>query len=182
MATTIPEAITTIPAGTLRLLLALIGYRAKARNRYGASRQWFRRRPARPCRRADPVQVEALTPSAGAPGAELASDPQTAGADRRTLIYLIIIGGCAELYNVRRGGGIWYTLEVLRRCDTFQRGTGGVISACSGLVSWAVNRSNRRKSHCKALCAVLRRGRYSCMYNTKRAVNACMVLYCSRAK
>ena len=29
--TTIPEPVTTIPAGTLRLLLALIGYRAKAR-------------------------------------------------------------------------------------------------------------------------------------------------------
>ena len=31
LATTIPEAVTTIPAGTLRLLLAIIGYRAKAR-------------------------------------------------------------------------------------------------------------------------------------------------------
>ena len=30
-ATTIPEAATTIPAGTLRLLLTSIGYRAKAR-------------------------------------------------------------------------------------------------------------------------------------------------------
>ena len=30
-ATTIPEAVTTIPAGTLRLLLTSIGYRAKAR-------------------------------------------------------------------------------------------------------------------------------------------------------
>nr|DAV73100.1 MAG TPA: hypothetical protein [Caudoviricetes sp.] len=29
--TTIPEAITTIPAGTLRLLLTSISYRAKAR-------------------------------------------------------------------------------------------------------------------------------------------------------
>nr|DAL31082.1 MAG TPA_asm: hypothetical protein [Caudoviricetes sp.] len=31
MATTIPEAVTTIPAGTLRLLLTSISYRAKAR-------------------------------------------------------------------------------------------------------------------------------------------------------
>nr|DAO82490.1 MAG TPA: hypothetical protein [Caudoviricetes sp.] len=31
LATTIPEAITTIPAGTLRLLLTSISYRAKAR-------------------------------------------------------------------------------------------------------------------------------------------------------
>ena len=28
------------------------------------------------------------------------------GAHRCTLIYLIIIGGCADLYSVRRGGGI----------------------------------------------------------------------------
>ena len=42
--TTIPEAVTTIPAGTPRLLLALIGYRAQARNGCGASRQGFRRR------------------------------------------------------------------------------------------------------------------------------------------
>lgn len=32
-ATTIPETVTTIPAGTLRLLLTSIGYRAKARKR-----------------------------------------------------------------------------------------------------------------------------------------------------
>nr|DAI21325.1 MAG TPA: hypothetical protein [Caudoviricetes sp.] len=36
-------------------------------------------------------------------------------------IYLIIIGGSAGLYSVRRGAGIWYVLEVLRRCDTLQR-------------------------------------------------------------
>ena len=60
-------------------------------------------------RLADPVQVETLHPSAGAPGAALASDPHTVGADPAglawfavccTLIYLIIIGGCAELYSV----------------------------------------------------------------------------------
>lgn len=44
--TTIPEVVTTIPAGTLRLLLILIGYRAKARKE-------MRRQPSRvprPCR------------------------------------------------------------------------------------------------------------------------------------
>ena len=41
-ATTIPETVATIPAGTLRLLLSLIGYRAKARKESGGSRQWFR--------------------------------------------------------------------------------------------------------------------------------------------
>ena len=34
--------------------------------------------------------------------------------------------------------GIWYVLEVLRRCDTLQRGTGGIIAACVGLVFVAV--------------------------------------------
>nr|DAZ64130.1 MAG TPA: hypothetical protein [Caudoviricetes sp.] len=47
----------------------------------------------------------------------LASDQYTVGADPAglawfavccTLIYLIIIGGCPALYNVRRGGGILY--------------------------------------------------------------------------
>lgn len=37
-----------------------------------------------------------------------------------------------------RGAGIWYGLEALRRCDTLQRGAGGVISAFAGLVSAAV--------------------------------------------
>nr|DAL44184.1 MAG TPA_asm: conotoxin [Caudoviricetes sp.] len=32
------------------------------------------------------------------------------------------------------------------------------------------------------MCAVLQRWRYSCIDDTKRAVNACMGLYCSRAK
>lgn len=44
------------------------------------------------------------------------------------------------------------------------------------------NRCNRRKCHCKALCAVLRRWRYNCIDGTKRTVNACMWLYCNRAK
>ena len=39
-----------------------------------------------------------------------------------------------------RDAGIWYVLEVLRNCDTLQRGTGGIIAACVGLVSWAVER------------------------------------------
>jgi hypothetical protein len=54
------------------------------------------------------------------------------------LIYLIIIGGCTALYSVRRGAGIWYALEALRRCDVLQRGAGGVISAFAGLVLYAV--------------------------------------------
>ena len=45
-----------------------------------------------------------------------------------------------------------------------------------------LNGSNSRKNTCKALCAVLCRWRYSCIDDAKRAVNACMGLYCSRAK
>lgn len=43
--TTISEAITTIPAGTLRLLLASISYRAKARKGKRLRRWWFRAAP-----------------------------------------------------------------------------------------------------------------------------------------
>lgn len=90
-------------------------------------------------------------PSAGAPGAALASDPHTVGADPAAagmvcdmlhpLIYLIIIGGL--YWPVQRpnvAAVFWYALEVLRRCDTLQRGAGGIISACIDLVSWAIER------------------------------------------
>ena len=42
---------------------------------------------------------------------------------------------CAESGS---GGGIWCALEALRRCDTLQRGAGGVIVDCIGLVSAVV--------------------------------------------
>lgn len=50
------------------------------------------------------------------------------------IIYIIIIGGCADLYSVRRDVGIWYVLDVMRRCDTIQNGASGIIAACVGLV------------------------------------------------
>ena len=50
MATTIPEAVTTIPAGTLRLLLTSISYRAKARKELRRKPPMVPRRPPRPCR------------------------------------------------------------------------------------------------------------------------------------
>ena len=34
--------------------------------------------------------------------------------------------------------GIWYVLDVLRRCDTLQRGASGIIAVCVGLVFAAV--------------------------------------------
>ena len=87
----------------------------KPEKRYGESRQRFRAARRWPCTGGD------ADPSAGAPGAALARDPHTVGADPAGLawsaicctgwhgsiigtypyIYLIIIGGCAELYSVR---------------------------------------------------------------------------------
>ena len=185
--TTIPEAVTTISAGTLRLLLTFISYRAKARKEIRRSRQWFRAAPPRLCcwteshrvecvrltrcaltadrcqiasrraweasrpRKADAVQVETLTPlsrCAECSTCQRSADVRSCtppglyglrcAAPLHPYIYLIIIGGCADLYSVQRSGGIWYMLEVLRRCDTLQRGAGGIIAVCVGLVSWAV--------------------------------------------
>ena len=49
MATTIPEAVTTIPAGTLRLLPTSISYRAKARKEMWRKPPMVPRRPPRSC-------------------------------------------------------------------------------------------------------------------------------------
>lgn len=56
--------------------------------------------PPRPCRRVYTVQVETLTP-AGAPGAALASDPQTVGADPAGLVW------SAVCCTVRHGSITW---------------------------------------------------------------------------
>lgn len=121
-------------------------------------------------RRADPVQVETLTPQqvhrvcTADTLSALASDPHTVGADpaglawsalcciawhrsihRRPLIYLIIIGGCAELYSVRCCGCIWYRWRASGRVCALQRGTGGIIAACAGLVFVAVECDKSQK-------------------------------------
>lgn len=71
MATTIPEAVTTISAKALRLLLTSISYRAKARKEMRREPPMVPRRPPRPGRRSAPpgggcrvdtVQVETLPP------------------------------------------------------------------------------------------------------------------------
>lgn len=62
----------------------------------------------------------------------------TTGARRCTLIYIIIIGGCVDLYSVRRGVGSSKFWRASGRCDTLQRGAGGIIAAFVGLVSRAV--------------------------------------------
>ena len=95
--------------------LPLLAIGRKPEKRYGESRQWFRAACRWPCTGGD------ADPSASALGAALARDPHTVGADPAGLawsaicctgwhgsiigtypyIYLIIIGGCAELYSVR---------------------------------------------------------------------------------
>ena len=54
-----------------------------------------------------------------------------------TLIYLIIIGRLCR--------------PVLRRCDTLQRGAGGIIAACVGLVSAAVELDKSQEKPLKSL-------------------------------
>ena len=39
-----------------------------------------------------------------------------------------------------RGGGVWYRLSVSGRVYALQRVAGGIIAACVGLLSWAVER------------------------------------------
>ena len=116
MATTIPEAVTTIPAGTLRLLLDLISYRAKARKELRRKPPIVPRRPPRSCCWTAPPGLHGLRSAAPS--------------------YMPYYNRSAALACIAslRGGGIWYALEALRRCDTLQRGAGGVIVDCIGLV------------------------------------------------
>ena len=59
-----------------------------------------------------------------------------------------------------RDGGIWYVLEVLRRCDVLQRGAGGIMAACVGLLFAAVEwgksqeKSLQIRVRCFAECVV----------------------------
>ena len=43
--------------------------------------------------------------------------------------------------------GIWYVLDVLRRCDTLQRGAGGIIAAFVGLVSVTLEWDKSQETH-----------------------------------
>lgn len=124
-------------------------------------------------RRADPVQVETLTPqqvrrvcTADSVSA-LASDPP-----RRAGMVCDMLHPYIPYYN--------------RRAVLTCAASGVAQAVLYPLVSvWyreRLNGSNSRKNTCKALCAVLCRWRYSCIDDAKRAVNACMGLYCSRAK
>ena len=69
----------------------------------------------------------------------------TCAASRRGGGIWYVLEALRRCDTFQRGGGIWYVLEALRRCDTFQRGGGGIIAACVGLVSWAVERVQSQK-------------------------------------
>lgn len=115
--------VTTIPAGTLRLLLTSISYRAKARKR-DAARAANGSAPPVPGRKHNarlmPGQPGAmLMPGVGSietpPGWHglrccIVWHGSITGAHRCTLIYLIIIGGCADLCSVPAWR--WYLVSV----------------------------------------------------------------------
>lgn len=198
MATTIPEPVTTILAGTLRLLLTSISYRAKPEKRYGGSRQWFRAARRAPAARL-PRRVE---------GARLTRCALTADrcqiANRRAGMVCGMLHCLAWTHN--RGAPLrpyihYYNRRYALTCTASGvavvsgmcwRFCGAVM--CSNVAQAAQysrmqpphnsskNTANSRKSVCKALCAVLQRWRYNCIDKTKRSVSACIGLYFSRAK
>ena len=103
-------------------------------------------------RRADPVQVETLTPQqvrrvcTADNVSALASDPHTVGADPPGWHGL---PSYIHYYNRRpvltcaaslRDGGIWYWWRASGRWYALQRIAGGIIAAYVGLVPWAVER------------------------------------------
>lgn len=92
------------------------------------------------------MQAETLTPqqvrrvcTADSVSA-LASDPHTVEADPpllawSALLYLIIIGGCADLYSVPAWR--WYLVSA-EGVYALQHDAGGIIAAFVGIVSCAV--------------------------------------------
>lgn len=91
---------TTIPAGTLRLLLTSISYRAKARKEMRREPPMVPRRPPRPCCWTAPPGGWCQAP--GAPGAALASDPHTVGAEPAVLAWSAV---CCTVWHGSITGG-----------------------------------------------------------------------------
>lgn len=95
-------------------------------------------------RRADPVQVETLTPqqvrrvcTADSVSALASDPPRRAGMVCDMLHpYIPYYNRRAVLTCIASGVAVvsWHALEVLRRCDTLQHGAGGIIAVCVGLV------------------------------------------------
>lgn len=89
------------------------------------------RRPPHPCRWTAPPGVGSVETPPGWHGLRYAAPlhPYIPYYNRRFALACAASG---------RDAGIWYVLEVLRRCDTLRRVAGGIIAACVGLVSAAV--------------------------------------------
>lgn len=133
MATTILETVTTIPAGTLRLLLTSICYRAKARKEMRREPPVVPHRPPRPAtglpRRVKGASRRALTadtvPNRKPPGmGSIETPPGLHGLRYAAPSYMPYYNRASVLTCAASGrdGGIWYALEALRRCDVLQRG------------------------------------------------------------
>lgn len=177
MATTIPEAVTTIPAGTLRLLLTSISYRAKARKEIRRQPLVVPRRPPCPCRWTVPP------PLAWSALCCTAWHRSTTGAHRCTLIYIIIVGG--HVAPVQRPAWRWYLVLVevqhLTVCPPAcrRRCIGGLCVCCIVCAGMGRINGNATVKPCKRFWCC---GGINCMDGRKAAGNACMWLYCSRAK
>lgn len=137
---------TTIPAGTLRLLLTSISYRAKARKRDAARAANGSAPPAAPLLLDCPAGLtpQQLRRVCTADPAGLAWSVICCTVWHRSITgvrpYIHYYNGAAVLTCTapRRGGGIWYRCGASGRFDTLQRGAGGIIAACVGLVSRVV--------------------------------------------
>jgi hypothetical protein len=132
LATTIPEAVTTISAGTLRLLLTSISYRAKARKELRRKPPMVPRRPPRPCCWADPAGL------AWSAICRTVWHGFITGAPLHPYIPYYNRAAVLTCAASRRGAGIWYRLSASGCVYALQRGAGGIIAACAGLVSLAV--------------------------------------------
>lgn len=134
----------------------------------------------------------------------LASDLQTVGADPAGLTWSVMC--CTVWYGSITGAHRYPYIHYYNRAAVLTCTASGVAvvsstrwRCCGAVMRSSVaqvvysrlvrllycvrwNRSNQRKRHCKALCAVLQRGRYICIDGRKAVVNVCMGLYCNRTK
>ena len=116
----------------------LLAIGRKPEKRCGKSRQWFRAAGLTLYR----WRRWPLSRHSGCSTCQRSADgrswPRRAGMICAPLIYLIVIGGCADLYSVRRGGGIWYRWMGCTWRYALRRGTGGVYAACVDAVLCAL--------------------------------------------
>ena len=160
MATTIPEAVTTIPSGTLRLLLTSISYRAKARKEIRRYPSTVPRRQPHPC---------CWTAPPGG-GCDLTAD-RCQVASRRAW----------EASRPRRADPVQVeTLRLMVCPPTWRRWCiCGLCGCCIVRAGIGQINGNATAKPCKRFWCLYC---INCMDGIKVAVNACMGLYCSRAK